>query len=183
MKLTDFKVNSETLCRARKLQSCFTEILLLCLLRLTKQLLGLNRAQAKLLKPSSLALLLSEIVVYLILVFLRKVRSMSRQKYDAPFADISYRVPGGHWFLGHIKLIGDQEFVKSMTKLCVTHSCPQDGISTYWSMNTPAVSFLKAEDVLQLFRLEHQRTVPQFLERHWFKFLGVHSLGKFHLSD
>uniref|UniRef100_A0A7S4W4H5 Cytochrome P450 n=1 Tax=Ditylum brightwellii TaxID=49249 RepID=A0A7S4W4H5_9STRA len=97
-----------------------------------------------------------------------------RLKESLPFPNIPYTVPNPHWYFGHLRAIGS-DVVRGQEHLCVTYASP-NGISTFWTINRPSLSFLRADDINQVLRYSfHRQHVPS-LAFHFKKLLGQHSL-------
>jgi cytochrome P450 len=124
-------------------------------------------------------------LLLLVLVLLRSLILVSRNRIRMqrllnllPKHCLAHEVPQGHWFLGHLSILGQSDYASAMYELTVRHASPHEGTSVFWVVDQPVISFLKAEDALQILKHEHHRSMPPLTQKHWFKFLGDHSLGE-----
>ena len=96
----------------------------------------------------------------------------AQRKKRLPFENIPYTVPDPHWYLGHAPLLRS---IQGQRTLCVDHAGPT-GVSTFWVMQVPVISFLRAKDADRVLRHTHERIqLPAFL-KHTTKLLGKTSL-------
>jgi cytochrome P450 len=125
------------------------------------------------------------LLLVLVLVLLRCLVLVSRRRIGMqrflnliPKHCLAHLVPHGHWFLGHLSIMGRPDYVWAMNELTVRHASPHEGTSMFWLLDTPVISFLKAEDAIQILKHEHHRIMPPWIQKHWFKLLGDHSLSE-----
>jgi cytochrome P450 len=86
-------------------------------------------------------------------------------------------IPYGTWFTGHLHLLLEPDFRKSLHKFSVEHADEQ-GRCTFWmGPTTPSLSVTRCEDVQTLLKVSSHRELFPVMQLHLDKFFGTHNIA------
>lgn len=86
-------------------------------------------------------------------------------------------IPYGTWFTGHLHLLLESDFQKSMRKFSVDHADDQ-GRCTFWmGPTTPSLSVTRCEDVQTLLKVSSHRELFPVMKMHMEQFFGKYNIG------
>lgn len=86
-------------------------------------------------------------------------------------------IPSGNWFTGHLHLLLEPDFQKSLQKFSVEYADEQ-GRCTFWmGPNTPSLSVTRAEDVQTLLKVSSHREIFPVMKLHLEKFFGQYNIA------
>ncbi len=86
-------------------------------------------------------------------------------------------IPGGTWFAGHLHLLTEPDFQKSLQKFSVEHADEQ-GRCTFWmGPTTPSLSVTRCEDVQTLLKVSSHRELFPVMGMHMEQFFGRYNIG------
>lgn len=86
-------------------------------------------------------------------------------------------VPNGSWLAGHLHLLQEADFIKSIRQFSVEHADEQ-GRCTFWmGPTTPSLSVTRLEDVQTLLKVSSHRELFPVMRLHMTKFFGRYNIA------
>lgn len=105
-----------------------------------------------------------------------KMMSSVWKNKESPIEGIPV-VPGGTWYAGHLHLLTEPDFQKSLRKFSVDHADEQ-GRCTFWmGPTTPSLSVTRCEDVQTLLKVSSHRELFPVMGMHMEQFFGKYNIA------
>ena len=86
-------------------------------------------------------------------------------------------IPGGSVIIGHLAMMKEPDFQKSLHNFSVKHADENGRCTFYMGPTTPALSVTRADDVQALLKISSHRTLFPVFQQHSDQFLGKHNIG------
>lgn len=120
--------------------------------------------------------LLLSCFVYLLVRALNMMFSMWSKKIRPPIDAKLPSLSNPHWLLGHLSFLSGSKGAMGLKTLTVDNA-DKNGISTFWLVNNPAVSFLQPKDAQRVLRGSITRAnSSSIFTKHMDNFLGRESI-------
>lgn len=119
--------------------------------------------------------LLVVVVTVVIIWVLEKKKRMQREAETPPFDAIPL-APSAHWLFGHMGQMNKDGDFRLGQKTVLVDSANENGMSSFWFLNTPAVSVLLGKDAKSILNASSYRHPISFLKIHNDVFLGPYAL-------